>query len=223
MATSEATRVEATLPRYGKGEELANSVSHGVGGLLAIAGCVALVVHAATTQGALTLVSVSTYGATLVSMYAASTLYHALRTPRAKTVFRMLDHACIFLLIAGTYTPFALVSLGGALGITLAAVVWALAIAGVVLRMLRPPDANGPGPMQYILLGWLVVLVAGPLVTALPLPSLVLLIAGGVAYTAGTAFYTWQRLRFHHAVWHVWVLAGSASHFFAVWLAVSSS
>ena len=149
-------------------------------------------------------------------LYGASTLYHALPAPRWKRCLRVFDHAAIFLLIAGTYTPFMLVSLRGPWGWSLFGVVWALAVAGIVLKVFFTGRFRLLSTLIYLFMGWLVLIAIKPLVEALPHGSLVLLFAGGAAYSAGTVFYVWKRLPYHHAVWHLFVLAGSICHFFAV-------
>lgn len=206
--------------RYSLGEEIANSITHGVGWLLSVGGLVVLVTFAALTGGAVRVVSCAVFGATLVLLYAASTLYHALRGPRAKRVFRVLDHSAIFLLIAGTYTPLALVAIGGAWGWTLFGCVWGLALVGVLLNTLAHGRWRWLSLTLYLVTGWLVVIAIEPLVAALATPALVLIVLGGLAYTGGLGFYAWRRLPYSHAVWHVFVLIGSALHFVAVLIAV---
>jgi len=206
----------AQCPAYSSGEELANSLTHGVGAVLAAAGLATIVTVAALEAGAMAVVSSAVFGATLVLMYLASTLYHAVAAPRAKQVLRTLDHAAIYLLIAGTYTPLTLVSLKGGLGWTLLGVVWGLAVLGVVISAVAMQRCKVLSMILYVGMGWLVVVAAKALVTALSPMSLVLIVAGGVAYTSGLVFYGWKRLPYHHAIWHLHVLAGSMLHFFAV-------
>lgn len=165
-------------------------------------------------------VACSIYGATLVLLYTASTFYHALPPGRGKRVFGILDHAAIFLLIAGTYTPFTLVTLRGGWGWSLFGVIWGIAAAGTVLEAVARGRWRRLQLVLYLAMGWGVVLVARPLVQELARGGLVLLACGGLAYTLGVIFYVWKRLPFHHAVWHVFVLAGSICHFFAVLLYV---
>lgn len=203
-------------PRYSVGEEIAHAVSHGVGLLLAIAGLVVLEVFAALHGGVARIVGAAVFGSTLVLLYLTSTLYHAIRGPRAKRVLRRLDHSAIYLLIAGTYTPFALVNLSGPWGWTLFGVAWGLGLAGVLRELLSHSSSRALALALYLGLGWLVLVAIKPLVHALPVPGLLLLVLGGLAYTAGVAFYVWRRLPYHHAIWHLFVLAGSACHFFAV-------
>jgi hemolysin III len=206
--------------RYSAGEEVANAVTHGVGWLASVAGLGVLLSFAALTGGAARVASCAVFGATLVLLYAASTLYHALPSERAKRVFRVLDHSAIFLLIAGTYTPLALVAIGGAWGWTLFGCVWGLALIGVLLSTLAHGRWRWLSITLYLVMGWLVVVAIEPLVAALATPALVLIVLGGLAYTGGLAFYAWRRLPYSHAVWHVFVLAGSALHYVAVLIAV---
>lgn len=211
-------RRDAPLPVYTRGEEIAHSVTHGVGILLSIAGLAVLVAFAALHGDAWHIVGCSVFGATLVLAYTASTMYHAIPATlqRAKRVLRVLDHAAIYLLIAGTYTPFTLVNLRGPWGWTLFGVVWGLAVAGVVFKATLIGRLRVLSVAFYVVMGWLILLAARPLGQSVALGGIVLLLAGGVAYTAGVAFYACGRLRYSHAIWHGFVLVGSALHFFAV-------
>lgn len=210
----------SALPRYSLGEEIANSVTHGVGILLAVAALVILSVFAARHGETGHFVGGVVFGAALVLCYTTSTLYHAIPLPRVRRFLRTLDHSAIFLLIAGTYTPFMLVSLGGALGWAMLVLVWSLAAVGIVARIVLDGRRHNLVVACYVAMGWVVVLVAGPLIERLAGGGLVLLLAGGAAYTVGVVFYKWRRLPYGHAVWHGFVLAGSALHFFAVLLYV---
>lgn len=193
-----------------------NSITHLVGAALALAGLVVLVVEAARQGDPWKIVSFSVYGATLFMLYGASALYHSLRG-RAKVVFRKLDHLAIYLLIAGTYTPFMLVTLRGGWGWSLFGVIWGLAILGMVLEFLPRRRARVLSVAIYFLMGWLVLVAFGPLWAALPLGGLVWLVAGGLFYTVGAIFYGLDgKLRHAHGIWHLFVLAGSASHYFAI-------
>jgi hemolysin III len=205
-------RVYEEPPRYGVGEEIAHAVSHGLGLVLSLVALVVLVIAASLRGDAWHIVGGAVFGATLVLLYAASTLYHGIPGRRAKRVFQRLDHAAIFLLIAGTYTPFTLVSLRGAWGWTLLGVVWGLAILGVVLQTAFPGRTRRLSLVLYLAMGWLVLIAAGPLVRSVHPAGLALLALGGAAYTFGVIFYAWQRLPYNHAIWHVFVLAGSACH-----------
>jgi hemolysin III len=197
------------------GEEIANSVSHGVGFLAVLGATPVLIVHAAR-HGTASAVGASVFAATLILQYSMSTMYHALARNRAKRVFRVIEHAAIYLLIAGTYTPFTLGVLRGPWGWTLLGVIWSLAAAGVALDSvsgLRHPILS---TSVYVAMGWFIVIAARPLWLHVPPAGLALLAAGGVAYTAGVAFYAARRLRYGHFVWHLCVLAGTACHTLAV-------
>jgi hemolysin III len=202
------------------GEELAHSITHGIGLLASVAGLVVLVAMAAATGDPWRIAACAIYAATLVLLYAASTLYHALSATRARGIFRVLDHSAIFLLIAGTYTPFALVSLRGPWGWTLLGIAWGVALLGIAAKAVfgaRWPIAS---TALYVSMGWMAVVAARPLALHLPAGAIAWLVAGGLAYTAGVAFYAWTRLRYSHAIWHVFVIAGSACHYAAVVLYV---
>jgi hemolysin III len=197
------------------GEEIANSVSHGVALLAAIAAAPFLIASA-YDLGAVSLVGASIFSATMVLLYLMSTLYHALPCGRAKRVFMRLDHSAIYVFIAGSYTPFAL-ALGGGWGWTLFGIVWLLAVVGVTLKAVDRLSHSGLSTGLYLCMGWLAVIAAVPLLEHVPMPGVRLLVAGGLAYTAGVVFFVLDaRLRYAHAVWHGFVVAGSGCHFFAV-------
>jgi len=208
---------QRTAERPGRGEEIANSLTHGVGAVLAVAGLVVLALSASRGGTARTVVGCVVFGATLVLLYSASTLYHSLGPgrPRAKAVLRALDHSAIFLLIAGTYTPFTLVSLRGPWGFALFGVVWGLAVAGIALRLTLRRRPTALFVALYLAMGWCVVVAAKPLLAAVAPRGIALLVAGGLAYSLGVVFYAWRRPYFH-AIWHAFVLAGSAFHYAAV-------
>lgn len=208
------SRVEAST--YTPREELANSLTHGLGVGLSLGGLALLVTRAARFGDAWQVVSASVFGATLVLLYTASTLYHSFRSPEAKRILRKLDHSSIYLLIAGTYTPFMLVNLRGAWGWSLLCVIWGLALAGVILKLWLTGRFRLVSTVCYVAMGWLIVIAVKPMLAAVPSAGLWLLLAGGLCYTGGTLFYLWKSLRYHHAVWHLFVLAGSVCHFFAV-------
>ena len=197
--------------------ELANGITHGVGFLLSQIGLIVLVSLAATRGGARHVVACVIYGTTLVLLYLASTLYHSTRSPRIKRVFRIVDHIAIYLLIAGTYTPFTLITLRGSFGWTLFGVIWAMAAAGAIFKLLVPPGRwEAVSMVFYLVMGWAAVTGLRPLYDALSTGGFVWLLTGGVAYTLGVVFYFWQSIRHHHAIWHIFVMFGSACHFFAV-------
>lgn len=202
------------------GETIANSVTHGVGVALSIAGTALILTIATLRGGARDIVSASIYGATLALLYVASTLYHALPGPRVRHVFRILDHSSIYLLIAGTYTPFTLVSLRGGFGWSLFGIIWGLAIGGVVFKSLWVDRLPGLSTTIYVLMGWLALVGIQPLYHSVSGPGFLWLVAGGVCYTGGVAFFCANRMRYAHAVWHVFVLAGSACHYCAVYFYV---
>lgn len=197
-------------------EEIANSVTHGVGLAGSLIGVPVLVIAAAGRADALHVVGCSVFAASLVALYAASTIYHALPPSRAKQVFRVIDHVAIYLLIAGTYTPFTLGVLRGTWGWTLFGVVWSLAAAGIVLKTLLGMRYPRASTVCYLMMGWLAVVAIRPIVAHVPAAGLAWLLAGGLLYTGGVAFFAWERLRHSHAVWHLCVLGGSACHFCAV-------
>lgn len=205
---------------YTPREELAHSLTHGLGAGLSGAGLVLLVIRSAQHGDAWHVVSTAIFGATLVLLYTASTLYHSFRSERTKQVLQKFDHAAIFLLIAGTYTPFVLVTLRGPWGWSLFGVVWGLAVAGVTLKFWLAGRFRLASTLIYLAMGWLVLVAIKPLLAALPAGGIKLLLAGGLCYTGGAGFYLWKRLPYHHAVWHLFVLAGSACHWAAVYLHV---
>ena len=214
VATSEAFAND-----YSTREEIASSAIHGLGIVLSVAGLTMLMTVAARAGDLRHVLSVGVYGATLILLYTASTLYHGIADARAKPLLRRLDHAAIFLLIAGTYTPFALISLHGARGWSLFAIVWTLAFAGIALEF-RRVRARALMAILYVGMGWVGLVAIRPLVQNLPAGGLWLLFGGGVAYTLGVPLYLCKRLPYNHALWHGFVLLGSVLQFFAVLLYV---
>lgn len=206
--------------RYTLGEEIFNSVSHGVGGLLGIAGCVVLVIMAAIYSDALGIVSCAVYGGSLIVLYTMSTLYHALTNRKAKTFFRIMDHDTIFLLIAGTYTPITLIPLRGALGWTLFGVVWGAAIVGIVLNSINLDKFRRPSVVCYLAMGWVVIFAVRPMLASCTAPALWFLLIGGLFYTLGIAFYVNKTKRYFHSIWHIFTVAGSIFHYFSILLIV---
>lgn len=215
-------RSVAVYPHHRLGDILANAITHGVGAALAVAGAIYLI--AASTRGtAWHVVSCSVFSATLILVYLCSTLYHSLIRTRARPVFHVLDHSAIYLLIAGTYTPFTLIVLRGKLGWWVFGIEWGLAVAGVIFKSFAVGRFEAASSAVYLFQGWLILFAAGPLVRALPAHGLAWLAAGGVAYTLGVVFFAFDRIPYFHALWHLFVLAGSVAHYFAILLYVVPS
>jgi len=198
------------------GEEIANSVSHGLGLLAALAAFPVLVAVAAQGGSAAQVVGATVFASAAVLLYLSSTLFHAVVAPRAKRVFQVLDHSAIYLLIAGTYTPFTLGVLRGPWGWTLFGLVWAFAAVGTAAKAIGGVRYNGLSTAAYLAMGWLILIAADPAWHLVPKWGLAWLLAGGIAYTAGAAFFMAERIRYFHFVWHLFVLAGTACHFVAV-------
>jgi hemolysin III len=208
----------ATTHTFTKGEEIANSITHGIGGILSIAALVLLIVFSSLFGNAWHIVSFTLFGTTMVLLYTASTLVHSFPKGKAKDVFEILDHSSIYFFIAGTYTPFLFIAVKGWLGWTLFGIVWGLAIGGTVFKSFFVKKYLHMSTLLYVLLGWLIVFAWNPLVDNLPPNGLTLLVVGGVLYTVGAIFYIWRGFKYHHAIWHIFVIAGSTAHFFAVLL-----
>lgn len=204
------------MPRYTLGEEIFNGVSHGAGAVLSVAGTVVLIVCAAIYSDAWAVVSSCIYGASLIILYTMSTLYHSITNKRAKAFFRIMDHNTIFVLIAGTYTPITLAVLRGAWGWVLFSVVWTAAIVGIALNSIDLERFKKLSIVCYIAMGWVIVFAIKPLIDSAPMLSLVFLVIGGVFYTGGIVFYAIKRVRYFHSVWHLFTIAGSAFHYFAI-------
>jgi hemolysin III len=198
------------------GEEIFNSITHGIGTLLSIAALVLLVVFAAVKGNVWHVVSFTIFGSTLVLLYLSSTLYHSFKKEKIKNLFARFDHAAIFLLIAGTYTPFVLTVLRGALGWTLFGIVWGLAITGVVIRSIYLTRFRKLMVGIYLAMGWMFLMAIVPIVRNLPGISVVFLFIGGACYSLGVIFYAWRNLKYGHGIWHLFVMAGSIMHFFSV-------
>ena len=197
-------------------EELANTITHGFGLLLSLAGFVSLLILAVLHGGAVYIVACSIYGATLVILYLASTLYHAALSERVKRALRVFDHSAIYLLIAGTYTPFLLVYLRGAWGWSLFGVIWGLAFAGILFKLWFVNHFPHISTLVYLAMGWLIVIAAHPVLVSVPKLTLAWILAGGILYSSGVVFYAWKRLPYSHAIWHLFVLSGSTCHYMAV-------
>ena len=201
---------------YSLTEEIANSVTHGLGTLLSVAALTLLVTLAAQQFDVWRVVSFSIYGATMILLFVSSTLYHSFQVPGARRVFKTLDHCSIYLLIAGTYTPFLLVTMRGTLGWILFGIIWGLALVGIVVKVVLGPQFKKFSVVTYLVMGWLVLFASKELFANLATGGICWLVAGGVVYTLGVVFYLWKRLPFNHAIWHLFVLAGSMCHFFAI-------
>lgn len=206
--------------RYSLGEEIFNSVSHGVGGGLAVAGTVVLIVLAAIYSDAWAVVSCAIYGGSLIVLYTMSTLYHAITNTKAKSFFRIMDHDTIFFLIAGTYTPITLVPLRGALGWTLFGIVWGAAILGIVMNSIDLEKFRKPSVVCYVAMGWVVIFAIKPMLERCSPLSLWFLLIGGVCYTGGIIFYALKSKKYFHSIWHIFTVGGSVFHYFSILLMV---
>lgn len=202
---------------YSFAEEVANAVTHGIAALLSIAALVVMLWYTVTRSGDTNaIVSASIFGSAMIILYTASTLYHAVPVGRLKQILQVFDHGAIYLMIAGSYTPFCLVSLKGPVGWTLCAVVWSIALFGMIFQPLLMKRADWLNCILYLLLGWCVVLVIKPLIATLATTGLWLLVAGGIVYSVGVVFYLCEKIPFNHAIWHLFVLAGTTLQFFSV-------
>lgn len=206
----------ANTHTYTMKEEIANAITHGVGTLLSIAALVLLVVYASLNGTAMHIVTYAVYGGTMLLLYLNSTLLHSLPRGKAKNLFEFFDHSSIYLFIAGTYTPVTITVIGGPKGWAIFGIVWGLALLGVLFKVFFVRRFLYTSTILYILMGWIVIFAWGPMVERLTPIELFLLLMGGIFYTVGTIFYVWRAFPFHHAVWHLFVLAGSVFHFFAI-------
>lgn len=209
--------------RYSLGEEIFNSVTHGVGGLLSIGGTAVLIVLAAIYSDAWGVVSSAIYGASLIILYTMSTLYHALTNRRAKTFFRIMDHDTIFFLIAGTYTPITLIPLRGALGWTLFGIVWGAAVLGIVMNSIDLEKFRKPSVVCYVAMGWVVIFAIKPMIGNCTPLSLWFLLIGGICYTAGIIFYAIKSKKYFHSIWHIFTVAGSVFQYFSILIMIINS
>jgi hemolysin III len=201
---------------FSKEEEIANSITHGIGAVLSIAALVILIVFSALYGNAWHIVSFTIYGASMFILYMSSTLVHSFPEGKAKDIFEIFDHSSIYFYIAGTYTPFLLVVIKGPLGWSIFGIVWGLAIAGTVFKCFFAKKYLLTSTLLYVVMGWMIVFAWKPLVNNLAPVGLMYLIIGGLLYTFGAVFYVWRGFRFHHAVWHLFVIAGSAALFFCI-------
>ena len=200
---------------YTTGEEIFNSVTHGVGAGISVAACVLMIIKAALTGSAMKVVCASIFGASLIILYTMSTLYHAITNPTAKKVMRIFDHCTIFMLIAGTYTPFTLVVMGGALGWTLFGILWGVTAIGMLLNALSLTRFSKISMVLYILMGWCVIFCVKPVIVYLGLWGSLMLLAGGIFYTGGILFYS-SKKRYMHSIWHIFVVLGSILQFIGI-------
>lgn len=201
---------------FSKGEELANAIIHGVGVILSVAALVILVVFASLYGTVWHVVSFTLFGVTMVLLYTSSTLLHSFPAGKAKDVFEIMDHSSIYFFIAGTYTPYLFIAVKGPLGWTLFGIVWGLAIFGTVFKSYFVKKFVLFSTILYVIMGWMIVFAWKPLITNVPQQGMVLLVIGGLLYTVGAVFYVWRGFYYHHAIWHVFVLAASVMHFFSV-------
>jgi hemolysin III len=206
--------------RFTRKEELANSIIHGIGAALSVSALVLLIVTASLNGSAIHVVCFTIFGVTMVLLYVSSTLVHSFPEGRVKDLFDIFDHSSIYLFIAGTYTPYLLIVIKGSLGWTLFGIIWGMAAFGVVFKAYFVKKFLFLSTFIYIVMGWLIVFAWQPLASTLPYNGLVLLVIGGVLYTVGSIFYVWRGFTYHHAIWHLFVLAGSAAHFFSIFFYV---
>lgn len=204
-------------------EEIINSITHGIGALLSIIALIALILLAGKLDDIWYMVSFSIYGCTLIILYLSSTLYHSFSNPKIKNLFARFDHVSIFLLIAGTYTPILLTSIRGIWGWTLFGIIWGLALVGAVIRSIYLHRFRKLMVAVYLGMGWMFVLAGKQIFLSLPSTSIIFLVLGGIAYSVGVIFYMWRSLPYSHGIWHLFVLAGSVLHFFAIYFSISLS
>ena len=209
-------RDKDNIEKYSIGEEIANSITHGIGALLSLGGAVVLIIFSASHGGAIEILSTVIYGISLFVLYMNSTLYHAIQHKTAKYILEILDHSSIYLLIAGSYTPFLLVAIGGKLGLIFLSIIWSLAIAGIVFKVFFVKKFVFLSTLLYILMGWLVILIFKPLTQNTSRDIIFMLVIGGLMYTFGAVFYVWRSFKYHHMIWHLFVLFGSVAHYFAI-------
>lgn len=209
-----------TAHLFSKKEEVAHAITHGIGALLSMVALVLLIVSSTLNGSALVIVSTTVFGCTMLFMYVSSTIVHSLPVGKWKDIFLIIDHASIYVFIAGTYTPFVLIQINGGFGWTLFGIVWGCAFMGIILKLFFVKKFVILSTFFYILMGWMIVIAWKPLTEALHTNGIILLVTGGIIYTLGSVFYVWKRIPYHHVIWHVFVLAGSIFHFFAIFLYV---
>lgn len=214
------TQSVKTYRQLSTAEEIINSVTHGIGALLSIVALIILIMVAGKYGDIWHLVSFSIYGSTLILLYLSSTLYHSFTNPKMKQLFARFDHISIFLLIAGTYTPILLTSLRGVWGWTLFIIIWTMALAGAIIRSIYLHRFRNLMVAIYLVMGWMAILAAKQILEKMPSISITFLVLGGIAYSAGVVFYQWRKLPYSHGIWHLFVLAGSTLHFFAIYFSI---
>lgn len=212
------SKLNSMKKKFSTGEEISHAITHGIGTLLGIAALVLLMVKGGTSRNALYVVSMAIYGTTLILLYNNSTIYHALTHKKAKLVFEKLDHLSIYMLIAGTYTPYMLVAVGGVKGIVICSIQWSLAIVGIVMKAIWIERYQKLHLVIYLAMGWMIVMLFGDVQAALTVGGTRLLILGGVSYSIGVLFYVFRWFKYHHMIWHLFVLGGSVLHFFSIYL-----
>ena len=207
---------KVTTTHFSKGEEIANAITHAIGGLLSLAALVLLIVFSSLFGNAWHITSFAIFGSTLVVLYVMSTLYHSFSKPKVKDLFRKFDHMSIFLLIAGTYTPFCLTILNGWLGWTIFGVVWGCAVLGIVLKAFYTGKGEVISTILYLIMGWVIIFFIAPVYDQMTTMGFAFLVVGGALYTAGVFFFVKDKIRYSHSIWHIFVMGGSTFHFFAV-------
>ncbi len=215
-STSNTAQVKVAPVHYSLGEEIANSITHGIGAALSVAALVLLVVFASQHKDTFRIISFTIYGISLFALYLASTLYHAFTNEKVKHFFRIMDHSCIFILIAGTYTPPTLIAMRGSWGWTLFTIIWAIAVGGMIFETINIGKYKIISVIIYMSMGWLAIIALNPMLEALPPGMFKWFLAGGLFYTSGIIFYAWKRIPYNHAIWHLFVLGGSITHFFGI-------
>ena len=208
------------MQHYSPREEMTNIISHAVGLVLSIVALLLMLIRASASGSTLHIVSAAIFGFSLIALYAASTLYHSAKNPKVRSRLRINDHATIYVLIAGTYTPFTLITLNGWVGWTIFGVSWGMAIAGVVLKLFFTGKYNVLSTLMYVFMGWIIIFAVKPLINSLSSEGLFWLVAGGVAYTTGAVIYSIKKIKFNHAIFHLFVLLGSICHFISVYFYV---
>jgi hemolysin III len=211
-----------TTNHYSPAEEMTNIISHAIGLVFSVVGLVLMLIRADASGDALHIVSAVIFGASLIALYAASTFYHSAKDPKLRSRLRIVDHATIYILIAGTYTPFTLVTLDGWIGWTIFGVSWGMALTGVILKLFFTGKYNLLSTLMYVFMGWIIIFAIKPLVSSLPPGGVSWLLAGGLAYTAGAVLYSIKKIKFNHAIFHLFVLLGSVCHFVSVYFYVLS-